>query len=80
MTRALNSVDAGNSGQEVDRVAKGLDLLVDLPIDRVEGRVESIDVLHVQPQHKAVMIGHPTAQPWHHSQQLLLTTPPGRLI
>ena len=35
---------------------------VDLPIDRVEGRVESIDVLGVQLQQKAVMIGHPAAQ------------------
>ena len=35
---------------------------VDLPIDRVEGCVESIDMLHVQPQQKAVMIGHPATQ------------------
>ena len=35
---------------------------VDLPINRVEGGVESIDVLQLQLQHKAVMIGHPATQ------------------
>src|SRR5215469_10663666 len=35
---------------------------VDLPIDCVEGGVESIDVLHVELQQKAVMMGYPAAQ------------------
>jgi hypothetical protein len=35
---------------------------VDLPIDRTNGVVESIDLAEVQLQQKAVVMGHPAAQ------------------
>ena len=54
--------DPGNGGQEQDRRAKGLDMGVDLPIDCTDGGVEGVDVLEVQLQQEAVVIGHPAAQ------------------
>jgi hypothetical protein len=35
---------------------------VDLAIDSVDGGIEGIDVLEVQLQQEAVVIGHPAAQ------------------
>jgi hypothetical protein len=39
--------DHGNGGREQDRRAKGIDMSVDLPIDRTNGVVESIDLPEV---------------------------------
>jgi hypothetical protein len=54
--------DPRDRGQDGDRRAKGLDIGVDLPIDLGNRRVDGIDLLQVQLQQKAVVLGHPAAQ------------------
>jgi hypothetical protein len=41
---------------------KGFDVAVDLLIDASHGRLQSIDLVQMQPQHEAVMGRHPAAQ------------------
>ena len=51
-----------DGGQQQDGYAKRLDLHIDLPIDRAVGDVESFDMVQVQLQQEAVVIGHPAVQ------------------
>ena len=54
--------DPGDRDQEGDGGAKGLKVGLDLAIDLGNGDVDGIDVLKVQAQHEAVMVGQPAAQ------------------
>jgi hypothetical protein len=58
MTWALKSL-TGDGGQQQDRCAKGLDVGADLPINRVDGGIEDLDVLQVQAKQEAVVDGSP---------------------
>src|SRR6516164_9562141 len=60
--RGAELVDAGDGAQDFDRRSKGLDLAVDLLIDLSDGRVNRVDMLEQKTQHKAMMVGDPTAQ------------------
>lgn len=54
--------DAGNSGQQRSRGAKGFDTGVDLLIDLLDRRVDRVDLLEMQLQQEAVMAADATAQ------------------
>jgi hypothetical protein len=56
------AADAGNGGQHFDGYKKGFDVAFDLLIDAGDGRIQSIEMVQMQPQHKAVMGRHPATQ------------------
>ena len=46
--RCAELADAGNSAQELDAGAKGLEAIIHLPIDLDDGGIEGIDLLEVE--------------------------------
>ena len=62
MARALRSLMPGIVVSMRDGGAKGLDVGVDLRIDLGDRRVERVDLLEMQAQQEAMVLGHPAAQ------------------
>ena len=61
-------VDPGNGGQQQDRCAKRLDMGVDLPIDRGDGRVETKEFTMRKGQTQQIEVSHGEAICWRHDR------------
>ena len=56
------AADTGDGAQHFDGDTKGFDAAVDLLIDAGNGRIHRLQMIQMQPQHKAVMGRHPAMQ------------------
>jgi hypothetical protein len=60
--RCRQAANAGDGAEHFDGYTKGFDVAVDLLVDRGDGRVEGVDLVQVQLEQEAVMLGYPAVQ------------------